>query len=230
MFALRHSGSRQYILIVVLLVTSLCGEYPSGLGYHCTQRGLLRVTWPFSSLYDGPPNSDYLQIACQHHCYCPDIASHVSDQPTPQFMRQCVSNNDGNATSVQDVKPAACTGTNYRDPDTEEYIVCSRIYGRPEKVSCLEALASMGHSLGQLTDDREFIGQGATPAYANHTRERTPQFFAHKACNISVDTRHHARDVRSDLEKGNYLWGRAHAIYKKCVEPHGMGGWAVAGE
>ena len=124
---------------------------------------------------------------------------------------------------------AQCTGDNCRDPNTEEYVICSRMYGRPKKVDCLAALVDMGESIGHLTDHREYLGRGATPVYANHSKERTPRFFADKMCNISVDTRHHATNDRSDLEKGNYLWGRANAIYKKCVQPHGTGGWAVAG-
>ena len=133
---------------------------------------------------------------------------------------------------MQGAEPAVCTGNNYRDPNSEEYVVCSKMYGRPKRAGCLAALRNMGEVLGDLTDDREFIGRGGVPAYNGHEKELTPQFFApvRKACNISVDTRHHAVNVRSDLEKGNYLWGRADAIYKKCVEPLGIGGWAVAGK
>ena len=90
----------------------------------------------------------------------------------------------------------------------------------------------MFRSIGYVIDDREYIGDGFAPAYGNYTLERTPRFFASKNCNISVDTRLASakNGPRSDLEIGNYLWGRAYAIRKKCVEPLGMGGWAVAGK
>ena len=144
----------------------------------------------------------------------------------------CIANGIEGAAHTQAAAPAECTGTNYRDPASLNYIVCSPIYGRPKKKDCIAASQDMGQRIGHLTEDREFIGRGTVPAYGNHTREITPQFFASKKCNISVDTRHALfnRDPRSDLEKGSYLRGRADAIIKKCVEPLGIGGWAVAGK
>ena len=214
------------------IVTSLCGEYPRGLGYECSEAGQLSVRHPFTSLYTGPPDPEYLQTLCQSHCYCPDLAPDVPEQLTPERPKQCVANGVENADGTQDATPAECTGTNYRDPRSLYYIVCSRIYGFPKKKDCISASRQMGRRIGHLIDDREFIGDGFAPAYDNYTRERTPQFFASKNCNISIDTRlaSSKSGPRSDLENGNYLWGRAFAIRKKCVEQLGMGGWAVAGK
>ena len=213
------------------IVTSLCGEYPQGLGYGCSEAGQLRVIHPFTPLYTGPPDTEYLQLLCQQYCHCPNIAPDVPEQVTPERPKLCVANGVENADGTQDAAPAECTGTNYRDPRSLYYIVCSRIYGFPKKKDCVLASRQMGRRIGHLIDDREFIGDGFAPAYGNYTQERTPQFFASKNCNISVDTRPASvkSGPRSDLELGNYLWGRAYAIRKKCVEPLGMGGWAVAG-
>lgn len=215
-----------------IIVTSLCGEYPQGLGYECTEAGQLHVIHPFTSLYTDHLDSEYLQELCQQHCFCPDIAPDVPEQLVPERPKQCVANGVEDADGTQDAAPAECTGTNYRDPRSPYYILCSRIYGFPKAKDCISAYRQMGRRIGHLIDDREFIGDGFSPAYGNYTQERTPQFFASRNCNISIDTRLASAESgpRSDLENGSYLWGRAYAIRKKCVEPLGMGGWAVAGK
>ncbi|KAL8784646.1 MAG: hypothetical protein Q9195_008949 [Heterodermia aff. obscurata] len=214
------------------IVTSLCGEYPQGLGYECSEAGQLHVIHPFTTLYTSHPDSEYLRELCGENCYCPDIAPDVPEQLTPERARQCVANGAENADGTHEAAPAECTGTNYRDPRSPYYVLCSRIYGFPKETDCISAYRQMGRRVGHLIDDREFIGDGFAPAYDNYTQERTPQFFASRDCNISVDTRLASAKSgpRSDLEMGNYLWGRAYAIRKKCVEPLGMGGWAVAGK
>ena len=215
------------------IVTSLCGEYPQGLGYECDKTGDLRVIYPATTLYTGPPDTQYLRTLCHQHCYCPDIGQDVPGQLSPEGLNQCVANGVENADGTQDTAPAECTGANYRDPRSLSYVVCSRIYGFPKKKDCISAYRQMFNRMGHVIDEREFIGNGFAPAYGDdHILERTPQFFASKKCNISIDTRlaSSKSGPRSDLEIGNYLWGRAYAVWKKCVEPSGMGGWAVAGK
>lgn len=66
------------------MLTSKSLQYTTGMGYVCAPNGGLLVVQPLSSMWRGPPNSDYLRMAC-NTCHCANLAP---DDPEPPAVER----------------------------------------------------------------------------------------------------------------------------------------------
>ena len=160
-------------------LTTLCGEYPAGMGYYCPPRGgHLLVQRPASQMYHflGPPDAQYLKDACLAHCYCTTIAPDEPDpSPSKPASAQCLANADP-ASDDDEVDAGGCMET-YNDPEADDGIVCDTsgyFYGHPNDADCARAQDGVGDGFESQMDNYEFLGVGAQPMYHGFGIAQTP--------------------------------------------------------
>lgn len=233
-------------------MTSLCGQYPAGMGYYCPPAGgVLLVQRPQSQLYGflGPPDSQYLKDACLANCYCTQIAP---DDPDPSSSKpasaQCLAD-VGESDSDDEVDAGGCMDT-YNDPESDDGIYCDEtgyFYGRPLSADCKSAQNGIGEGIESMEDTYEFLGVGAQSFYNGFPIAQTPynwtsgrwccpgdflsQLTRIGTCYIQVSMLEgDSYYSSSNLENWDYIWGQAEAIRQKCVIGLGVGGSATAGK
>lgn len=227
-------------------LTSLCGSYPSGMGYYCPPAGIeLLVQRPWSRLYWflGPPDSQYLKDACLDHCYCTSIAP---DDPDPATARpasaQCLAA-VGEPDSEDEIDAGGCLET-FNDPEIDDGIVCDAyMYGRPANPDCVLAQDGIGAEVDSLSETHEFLGIGAERVTTGYPIAQTPynwtsgrwyfsmhsssQLISKGTCYIQLSMIEVV--ASSNLEDWDYIWGRVNKIREKCVAGLGVGGTTKAG-
>ena len=229
-------------------MTSLCGQYPAGMGYYCPPAGgALLVQTPASQLYDflGPPDSQYLKDACLANCYCTQIAPGDPDPSSSKpASAQCLAD-VGESDSDDEVDVGGCMDT-YHDPEADDGIECDAsgyLYGHPVDADCELAQDGIGEGF-EMQDSYEFLAVGAQSVYSGYDIAQTPynwtvgrcccssfsssQLISIGTCYIQVSMLD--RYALSNIENWDYIWGRADAIRQKCVAGLGVGGFAKAGK
>lgn len=229
-------------------MTSLCGQYPAGMGYYCPPAGGgLLVQTPFSQLYAflGPPDSQYLKDACLANCYCTQIAPGDPDPSSSKpASAQCLAD-VGESDSDDEVDAGGCMDT-YHDPQSDDGIHCDAtgyFYGHPSSADCELAQDGMGEGFESMEDNYEFLAVGAQSVYGGYGIAQTPynwtsgrcccsdvfssQLIGIGTCYIQVSM---LEAASSNVENWDYIWGRAEAIRQKCVVGLGVGGAAKAGK
>ncbi len=231
-------------------LTSLCGQYPAGMGYYCPPAGgALLVQRPASELYNflGPPDSTYLKAACLTNCYCVQIAPDDPDLSSSKpASAQCLAD-VGESDSDDENDAGGCMDT-YHDPEADDGIYCDEtgyLYGHPINTDCETAEGGIGEGIDSLDDTYEFLAVGAQSVYSggfpiaqtpyNWTSGRWPcsdlssnQLMRIGTCYIQLSMLE-GGDSWS-LSSWNYISGRATAIREKCVAGLGVGGSARAGK
>ena len=136
----------------------------------------IAVWQPLSSLYRGPPSSQYIHAACNAHCICPNVGPSDPNAAESSRPEQCVINNvadnaaDAAAASAVAAQPAACTGLNYREPESFANVACSSFYGEPVVSDCNVAATQMYDSSPVPLDTEEFLESGTTPTFPSGFR------------------------------------------------------------
>ena len=153
-------------------MTSICGDSVNGMGYGCDGEGFLDLPNPRPRLFNGPPDSTYLQIACTEWCWCPDIAPNIGSPLHPARPDQCIINNVED--DAADAAAAPCTGTNLREPITSNNIKCSTFYGIPLDTDCDGANGGLSYTTSVRTEF-EFLDENANPKFWGLERVRTPK-------------------------------------------------------
>ncbi|KAF6236795.1 hypothetical protein HO173_005086 [Letharia columbiana] len=217
-------------------MTSLCGQYPGGMGYYCPPAGdALLVQRPASQLYEflGPPDSQYLKDACLANCYCTQIAPGDPDPSSSKpASAQCLAD-VGESDSDDEVDAGGCMDT-YHDPEADDGIDCDEtgyFYGHPLSADCELAQDGIGDGFESMTDSCEFLGIGAQSVYNGYEIAQTPYNWTSGTCYIQVSMLDGGNYyASSNIENWDYIWGRADAIRQKCVAGLGVGGSAKAGD
>ncbi|CAD6590182.1 MAG: hypothetical protein ASARMPREDX12_004218 [Alectoria sarmentosa] len=213
-------------------MTSLCGQYPAGMGYYCPPAGgALLVQTPASQLYDflGPPDSQYLKDACLANCYCTEIAPGDPDPSSSKpASAQCLAD-VGESDSDDEIDAGGCMDT-YNDPEAGDGIYCDEsgyLFGHPLAADCKIAQNGIGDGIESLEATYEFMGVGAQSIYNGFGIAQTPFNWTTGTCYIQVSM---LEGGYNQLENWDYIWGQADAIRQKCVVGLGVGGTAKAGD
>ena len=162
-------------------MTSLCGQYPAGMGYYCPPAGgALLVQTPASQLYDflGPPDSQYLKDACLANCYCTQIAPGDPDPSSskPASAQCLVDVGDSDSDSDDEVVAGGCMAT-YHDPEADDGIECDEsgyLYGHPVDADCELTQDGIGEGFESMQDSYEFLAVGAQSVYSGYDIAQTP--------------------------------------------------------
>lgn len=172
-------------------LTSLCGQYPAGMGYYCPPAGgALLVQMPQSQLYGflGPPDSQYLKDACLANCYCTQIAP---EDPDPSASKpasaQCLAD-VGESDSDDEVDVGGCMDT-FNDPESDDGIYCDEtgyLYGHPLSADCERAQDGIGDGIESLDATYEFLGEGAQSIYNGFPIAQTPFNWTSGTCYIQI--------------------------------------------